>query len=228
MMSVGLPKGTHNGILARYNLRCEKDLGIGAAAVRRIPCACAGCLEQLAKLWQPGVQANQQPRYASSTTCHFWPIFEGLNDWIIITLEPTASTSREEIEETWAVALEGIATRMAEKVEVGMFGTFQTDDPDADGYYLVEWTSVPYTIQENVELTEYDPPIQIERGELVCDGKYWNKVPRAKLWYTRPTEPLPTVVRMQQVVSSKVELESISEMNKLPHTCDRHTWSQKN
>jgi hypothetical protein len=28
---------------------------------------------------------------------------------------------------------------------------------------------------------------------------------------------------MQQVVSSKVELESISEMNKLPHTCDRRT-----
>jgi hypothetical protein len=42
-------------------------------------------------------------------------------------------------------------------------------------------------------------------------------------FYTRPTEPLPTVVRMQQVVSSKVELESISEMNKLPHTCDRRT-----
>jgi hypothetical protein len=223
MMSVGLPKGTHNGILAHYNLRCEKDLGIGVAAVRRIPCACAGCLEQLAKRWQPGVQANQQPRYVSSTTCHLWPIFEGLNDWIIITLEPTASTSREEIEETWAVALEGIATRMAEKVEVGMFGTFQTDDPDADGYYLVEWTSVPYTVQDNVELTEYDPPIQIEKGELVCDGKYWNKVPRAKLWYTRPTEPLPTVVRMQQVVSSKVELESISELNQLPHNCDRRT-----
>jgi hypothetical protein len=141
----------------------------------------------------------------------------------IITLEPTASTSREEVEETWAVALEGIATRMAEKVEVGMFQTFQTDDPDADGYYLVEWTSIPYTVQENVELTEYDPPIQIEKGELVCNGKYWNKVPQAKLWYTRPTEPLPTVVRMQQVVSSKVELESISKMNQLPHTCDRRT-----
>jgi hypothetical protein len=226
MMSVGLPKGAHNGILARYNLRCEKDLGIGVAAVRRIPCACAGCLEQLAKPWQPGVHANQQSRYASSTTCHFWPIFEGLNDWIIITLEPTANTSREEIEETWAEALDGIATRMAEKVEVGMFGAFQTADPDTDGYYLVEWTSVPNTIQEDVMLTKYDPPIQIKEGELVCDANYWNKVPRAKLWYTRPTEPLSTVVRMQQVVSSKVELESISETNKLPHTCDRQTATQ--
>jgi hypothetical protein len=83
---------------------------------------------------------------------------------------------------------------MAEKVEVGSFGTFHTDDPDADGYYLVEWTSVPYTIQDNVELTEYDPPIQIKEGELVCDGNYWNKVPEpncgtllqlkcSKLWY---------------------------------------------
>jgi hypothetical protein len=83
----------------------------------------------------------------SSTTCHFWPIFEGLNDWIIIRLEPTASTSKEEIKEIWAVALDGIATRMAEKVEVGRFGAFHTDDPDADGYYLVKWISVPYTIQ---------------------------------------------------------------------------------
>jgi hypothetical protein len=71
------------------------------------------------------------------------------------------------------------------------------------------------------KLTEYDPPIKIDKGELVCDGRYWNKVPRAKLWYTPPAEPLDTVVRMQQVVSSKVELEAISEMNKLPITCDR-------
>jgi hypothetical protein len=35
-----------------------------------------------------------------------------------------------------------------EKVEVDMCGAFQTDDPDADGYYLVEWISLLYTIQE--------------------------------------------------------------------------------
>ena len=33
-----------------YHVRCDPDLGEGFCAMRRIPCACSGCVEQLSKL----------------------------------------------------------------------------------------------------------------------------------------------------------------------------------
>ena len=47
MSTQGLPKGAHNGLLARYNIRADKDLGVGIAAVRRIFCSCLACIFQL-------------------------------------------------------------------------------------------------------------------------------------------------------------------------------------
>ena len=38
-------------------------------------------------------------------------------------------------------------------VKEGNFGAFSTLDEDADGYYVVVWTSVLYTLQAEVELS---------------------------------------------------------------------------
>ena len=84
---------------------------------------------------------------------------------------------------------------MAEKVTDGGVGVFQTEDPDADGYYLIKWTTSPYTLQEDKLLNEYEPPQLVKAGEIVCEGQYFNPVSRARLWYT-PSE-VPTTVRMQ-------------------------------
>ena len=40
-------KGIRNGISSMYNIRCNPELGVGKADVRRIPCACSFCIEQL-------------------------------------------------------------------------------------------------------------------------------------------------------------------------------------
>ena len=47
MSTQGLPKGAHNGLLARYNIRADKDLGVGIETVRRIPCSYLACIFQL-------------------------------------------------------------------------------------------------------------------------------------------------------------------------------------
>jgi hypothetical protein len=92
MSAVGFEAGEHNGIIAHYNVRVSKDLGVGKAAVRRVPCACDACLSQLDEPWKPGVEPENQPRFASSTKCIYWPNFKqgagepGLNDWKIISL----------------------------------------------------------------------------------------------------------------------------------------------
>jgi hypothetical protein len=157
MKAVGLPAGKHNGIMACYNLRTDSDLGAGLAAVRRIPCACAGCLAELAKPWQPGVPPEEQDRYLSSLTCSMSPIFEGLNNWQIVQLVKTKDTTCEDMEDAQRLVLDGVATRFSESVREDGFGAFITDDPDSDGYYVVQWMGDPYTLQEDTELTEYNP-----------------------------------------------------------------------
>ena len=107
---------------------------------------------------------------------------------------------------------------MAEKINIGGHGAFGTEDENADGYYIVKWTSVPYTLQEDVELTEFTPAIRIKAGELVCDADYYNKVPGARHWYT-PTqgEERKTTVRVKQVLAPHLELKPISDENPLPN-----------
>ena len=45
--SIGFRKGNRNGISSMYNIRCDPELGVDKAAVRRIPCSCLFCIEQL-------------------------------------------------------------------------------------------------------------------------------------------------------------------------------------
>ena len=46
-----------------YHIRCDPDLGEDFCAMRRITCACSGCVEQLSKTWLPNLEKIQQPRY---------------------------------------------------------------------------------------------------------------------------------------------------------------------
>ena len=39
-----------------YHIRCDPELGEGFCAMRRIPCACSGCVEQLSKPWLPNLE----------------------------------------------------------------------------------------------------------------------------------------------------------------------------
>ena len=134
-VAVGFEKGEHNGLLAHYSLHVSPELGVGKAALRRIPCACAACLQQIELEWQLGVEAKDQPRFASSTGCQWWNIFEGLNDWRIVDLAKKKGSSEAEEEEAFAEVLAGKSVRMAERLVGcgGKFGAFSTLDEDADG-----------------------------------------------------------------------------------------------
>ena len=81
----GFKNGPREGISSMYNIRADPDLGFGKAAIRRIPCACNTCVAQLSIPWVPGKSATEQDRYKVNKHCKYWSIFEGTNDWNIIT-----------------------------------------------------------------------------------------------------------------------------------------------
>ena len=51
---VGMRKKKLIGKSAMYNFRADPNLGIGKIAIRRILCACDGCLDQLNSVWKEG------------------------------------------------------------------------------------------------------------------------------------------------------------------------------
>ena len=63
-----------------YHIRCDTDLGKGFCDMRRIPCACTGCYEQLSNPWLPNRDKNLQPCYAiAPETCKYYSILRGYN-----------------------------------------------------------------------------------------------------------------------------------------------------
>ncbi len=110
--------------------------------------------------------------------------------------------------------LEGVAARMAEAIESQGYGAVMTEDKANHGYYIVQWTLVPYMLQE--EMNEF------QEGELVCDATYCNPVGRARNWYTPGTTNVEkTLIRIQTVVVGNLELLEPSATVKLPRTCNQ-------
>ena len=218
MKVAGLPNmGKHSGLGAMYNIRTDPDLGLGKAALRRMPCACDGCISQLNSPWEPGVPAKDQKRYKTSNNCKFREVFVGFNDWMIVDLMPGQDADEEQIEEMQEVVLQGIAMRMADGIEVGNIVAFMTDDPDADGYYVAEVIEGVHTLQEDLELNEYDPPVVVLAGKLVCRGKYWSKLAGTRRFYYPDPSEATTLIRLKHVVDTCIDMDEISDDNPLPN-----------
>ena len=210
----GFKDGPREGISSMYNIRADPDLGFGKVAIRRIPCACNSCVGQLKNPWVPGKSAEEQDRYMVNKNCKYWSIFEGTNDWKIITCKEVKNSPRDECKDLEQAVLIKYADRMSETLAEGNIGAFLTEANDTDGYYIVTWTSTPYTLQEDEKCMAYDPPMLIKKGTLVCDAVYHNKVPNAKYWYTPST--IKTIVRLGQVIMNDITVLPISDDNKLP------------
>ena len=63
MKTLGLPKNSesekYNGLLSRYHLHFDKDLGIGKASVRRIPCVCFSCRDKKSISWKVNIESSK-------------------------------------------------------------------------------------------------------------------------------------------------------------------------
>jgi hypothetical protein len=90
------------------------------------------------------------------------------NVWKIFTLVLTSKTDPLDVTEAKREVLDGIAARMAKEIESSSYGAVVIEDEATHRYYLVQWTSVPCTLQEEMD--------EFQEGKLVCDGTYLNPV----------------------------------------------------
>ena len=182
-------------------------------AIRRIPCHCQGCRNQIKKEWVTGLEPKKQPRFQmNDDDCKYKKLLGDINKWYFIEMKQrTAEDSGykpfmdEEADLFRGEIEEFLADEMAEKITVGNIGAIAVDDDSTDGYYLVQWTGTPFTCQET--------------GDLLCYGQYLNQVPRAKQWYTM-SDLQPDLHNVKHIVFADVEMEKVSSTNRLPRNCD--------
>jgi hypothetical protein len=106
--------------------------------------------------------------------------------------------------------LENIAEVMSAVICEGGIGAIGTDDDCK--YYLLEWTGLPYRLEE--DLVENGD--RLSKGEHVCRARYLLKLPRTTKWYYQVPDGEEFTVRLQTVLAGEIELIPESETNKLP------------
>ena len=133
-----------------YHIRCYPGLGEGFCAMRRIPCAWSGCVEQLSKPRLPNLGKTQQPRYfIEPKTCKYSSILQVYNKWYIAKLNlKKEMTNPNEMKIKDDLVLQGMTQAAADEIEYNTMGDFQTSDKNTQGYYIIKWTGNAYTLQE--------------------------------------------------------------------------------
>ena len=106
----------------------------------------------------------QRNRYATnlSPNCTYWPVLGPYNNWNIIKITPKY-ISFEEFDEIHKAVLDGISENMASLVQSVMYGAINKDDTTTNEFYVIQFISEAYTIQNNT--TIYGQVISA--GELV-------------------------------------------------------------
>jgi len=207
-----LPKGEK--IRDHYHIYCCPELGLGRVALRKIPCKCIACNNQMKKKWIHKDHPKEQPRVQFAKVCKYSKVLGDSNKWLIVELEQRDpsdmnyfSYQKEEGNLLKLQIRNHITLKVANDIEEGYIGgAVVTSDKDADGgYYLIKWTGTPYTDQES--------------GELVCPGDYLMPVGRAPKWYT-PGED-SDVVLVKHIIVGKVKMEEFSETNPIPRSANR-------
>ena len=86
--------------------------------MRRIPCACSGCVDQLSKPWLPNLKKTQQPRYVIvPETCKYYSILRGYNEWYIAKLnlkKETTNPNKMKIKDE--LVLQGMTQSAADEI----------------------------------------------------------------------------------------------------------------
>jgi len=217
LVAAGWKSQKRSGIRCHYNFIADWELGVGRIAARRVPCSCIGCIAKS--------QLPIKERYSGPCIdCDLWPIFrlndnEGLNDFKIIEFQAKKDHDEEATRKAKGDTLRGRGYVEAEGVVDGGYGVETVSDGDKDyDYYPLIWDGTPYQIEEDglYEVEGVDEPIQLAKGEFVCEAYWMYKIDGAPQWYT-PSE-YRGFIRMQQVLAPNLEMTPVSDGCQLPRS----------
>ena len=145
--------GPHNklhGVLGLgnyYHMSFDTKLGHVSYAIRHIPCAFNSCTYSLDQPWIAGFPEQKQPRCQTIEDFTYCPVLGSFNNWNSIKISHK-ETSSEEIYKIHQVVLDSMIKNMAELIQTGQCDAINTTYTSTMGYYVIEFMSEPYKLQE--------------------------------------------------------------------------------
>lgn len=221
----------HRGWKSYHNLRCDHQLPEGEVMLRRWPCGCKPCEDQLS-------ESELEKRYAPSLGCVMRPVFGELNDWKKVSLVKQAQggaadavgdeddddgddleddeSDEGEVEhehddelEAGEWALAEYTDRLADDVERGdVIAIEAPGDSAANGYYLLEAEGQAYELASD-EYSGDEAWGVLEAGTRVVDAFWYNLVGRtgsAPHYYTASSPKVRVKVPTHLLLLSPVDV----------------------
>ena len=187
-----------------YQTMCHPKLGVGRAAMRRVACFCKACDTMSRAEWVPLVAPENQPMFQQAKDCELWDVLEEKNKWYIVDVEMSPDKG---VPEDASKLLHGLlynrTATMSNDIEIGSFGAVCTEDEDnaKDGYYVKQFTSLPFTAQ-------------VENGGLQVKGVWLSELDNCTLWFYHNFEEEEATVDMHTVLATNLDIYPISPENK--------------
>ena len=101
----------------------------------------------------------------------------------VITLD-TIDTSNDENDDVLFIKfLKEVEAKMRESILSYMNMTMLIDDKHKGVYYVVQFRSESYILQEDMYMKGYEPPIKAYVEEIVCGVRFF--LPNVKYWFTK-------------------------------------------
>ena len=85
------------------------------------------------------------------SVCVLWQSYEGANDWRICELLPVTDDNEKGAQDLVLCILNALKVHMLLMIREGEVGAVETTDDVTMGYYIVKWTSEPYTLQAHAD-----------------------------------------------------------------------------
>ena len=211
MKAIGFKKATgQHGIGSHFCFIAGPLLGLCIAA-RQFFCSCNGCKTKLSL-------DTIEERYSGPfDECKYLSLYkidndEGWNDVRILIFQPQVDCDVEESEETLVHTLLELCKTIPRGVVVGRIDAYAVNG--IDWYYLVGWIEESHAVKVDEIVMVEDAPMMLFKGEWICEGKWWDKVSRAKFRHT--VRDMVVTVCMKSVINADLITSPISEANTFP------------
>ena len=100
----------------------------------------------------------------------------------------------------------GSINNVAQTIQIESIGTIDTDSRKYHGYSMVEFSSSPYTLQENKTIDDK----VIESGELVSNGRYFNTAIAHSIRYVNKRYGnIETIISLGTILKSDISVRKI-------------------
>ena len=166
------------GLSKHYNLRIDLKLGNGKCTIRRIPCAGTAGTTMLDKPWVKVSNPTRHLHYQTVEYCTYWPVLGYFNNWIIIQFTNKTTTNKD-FDTVHKVVLDGISDNMSATIHNGKYGVINIADTTTMGYYVTNYLSEPYTLQDNKIVDKQ----VIKSGEFIVKAEYLSITKASTNWY---------------------------------------------